>query len=89
MANHLADVVDFAVALGALAQHDAGIFRASDVTGAERERYHIEANAERLDAFAQARKAFDGPVRIHADRRQRTADMIDTEGGQDAKGLVG
>ena len=33
IANHLADGVDLAVALGAFAQHDVGVFRARDVTG--------------------------------------------------------
>src|ERR1039457_5303772 len=33
IANHLADCFDFAVALGAFAQHDIGVFRARDVTG--------------------------------------------------------
>jgi len=64
IANHLADIVDFAVALGTLAQHDIGVLRLGDIGGAERHRDHLEANAERLDAFSQTAERCGRPTLV-------------------------
>ena len=55
VADHLADVVDLAVALGALAEHDVRHLGPRDVVGAHRQRHHVERDAERLDVLAKAR----------------------------------
>ena len=56
IADHLADVVDLAVALRTLAQHDVGILRAGDVARAKRQRDRVQSDTERFNTLAQARE---------------------------------
>src|SRR5581483_2592591 len=87
--DHLADVVDLAVPLGALAQHDVRVFRLRDVRGTQRQRHAIELDAVRFDAFAQLRQTLYGQGLVELRRRQRAADVIHAERCQDGQNGVG
>ena len=74
IADHLADVVDLAVALRTLAQHDIGVFGLRDVARTHRQRDHGQRDAMRFNPLAQFLQAVDGAV-----GRQRAADMRHAE----------
>ncbi len=89
VAHHLLDVLDFAIALRALAEHDVGILALGDVGGAERERHGFERDAVGFDALAEFGESFDGPRSVKFRRRKRAADVIYAEGGADGQNFVG
>jgi hypothetical protein len=88
-ADHLTDVVDFAVAIRALAEHDVRQLEAADVVRAHRQRHHVERDAERFDVLAEARERLDRPLLVESNGRQAAADVIDAEAGQHAQDGVG
>lgn len=75
IANHLADIVDFVIALGTFAQYDIGILSLGNVSGAERERHCRQSDAERFNALAQTFQTFYRPLFIKAPGRKITTDM--------------
>jgi hypothetical protein len=64
VANHLADVVDLSISLGAFAEHEIGILSTRDVSGTKRKRHHLELDTEGLDALSQLRQTFHRPLLI-------------------------
>ena len=74
---------------GSFAEQNRRVLAARNFARAERQRHHVERDAERLDALAQARQAFDRPRRVQRPRRQQAADVIDAETGEHAQDGVG
>ena len=79
VADHLADVVDLAVALRALAQHDVGALGPGNVGGAERQRHGLQLEAERFHVLAAARERFHRPVLVQLGRGQLAANVIHSQ----------
>ena len=61
----------------------------SDLDRAQRQRHHVERDAERLDALLQPRQPVDRPGRVELRRGQPAADVVDAEAGQHAEDRVG
>ena len=89
VADHLADGVDFAVALGAFAEDDVGVLRPRDEGAAHGQRDHVEADAGLLDALAQLRQAVHGPRLVELAQRQGAANVLHAEGGENLQVGVG
>src|SRR5262249_11636836 len=89
VADHLADVVDLPVALGTLAEEDVRILGPRDFVRAEGQRHHVERDAERFHALAQARQPVDRPGVVELCRGEPAADVIDAERGEHRQDLVG
>ncbi len=71
------DVVDVAVALGALAEHDGPPFFAIDVARREEgERHHVEVDAVRFTQFARAGQFLDRPMTAGTGIGRIAADML-------------
>ena len=88
IADHRADVVDLLVAIGRREQN-RGRFTAGDFARAERQRHHVERQAERFDVLAAAGQRVDRPCLIQFCGRQPAADVIDPEAGEHAQNRVG
>src|SRR5262249_35184010 len=55
VADHLTNIVDLTVPLRTFAHHDVRVLDEVNGVAAERQRHHVEFNAELLDALAQPR----------------------------------
>src|SRR5206468_1735617 len=72
--DHLADIVDLAVTIGA-SQHDVRVLRFRDIARAKREWHRFEMDTERLHSFAQLRQASSRPVFVELRRWETAADV--------------
>src|SRR5260370_874987 len=68
VADHLANLLDFAIALGTLAQHDVWILCPADVRGTERQGHHVQLDPEPLNPLTQPVQPFYRPALVKGSR---------------------
>ena len=89
VADHLADVVDVAIAIRVLAQEDRGHLGARDLRGAHGQGHHVERDPVRRDALAALRQGVHRPRVIHLPGGQAAADVVHAERRAHAKDVLG
>src|SRR5262249_7459272 len=87
--DHGADVVDLAIALGALAEHDVGVLGARDVRRAEWQGHGVEGDAVKLNALPELGDVVDLPLGLPVRGRHVAADVLDAELGEVLQHLIG
>ena len=86
--DHLADVVDGAIAFGGLAVHDGGVFVLGDVGRAEGEGHHVKVDAELFDAVFEGFETVDAPFLVELAGGEGGADIFEAEGGEQGEVFV-